>query len=181
MNENILKKWKALYDKWKNKKSSDYVDAKSDSGAAKPKDRKGVYVVPSQLDYAPGQYDIPHALAMTNADVPHWNYQADPDDRESYEKIKKTQHMKDTGVEPIDRELTDFEAARTLSKWEDEEDKRRQEKWKKAKADFDAIKAVQPTLDMKKVYPMSKKLSESKKNLQESKSIKIIFNKEKKK
>ena len=38
-----------------------------------------------------------------------------------YEKIKKTQHMKDTGVEPIDRELTDFEAARTLSKWEDEE------------------------------------------------------------
>ena len=165
MNENMLKKWKALYDKWRNKKPAGYVDAKSDSGAAKPQDRKGVYIVPSELDYAPGQYDIPHAMQKANSEIPHWNYQADPDDRKKYDDYEKSQRdaeLKSQGVEPVDRELTDFEGARTMTKWEDEEDRRRKAKFEKGRQDFWDIAAQQPTIDMKTLEPPRRKLTESK-------------------
>ena len=168
MDEGILDKWRALVAKWREKKpKGDYVDAKSPHGAAKPKDRSGVYVTPDKLSGGPmDDVSIAHAMSKVNDPIPHLNYEKEPNSEGEYEK-------KAAGEVPPSRELTDFEGARTMTKWEDDEAKGREERFKKDKEEFDAIKAVQPTLDIS-IYHPGKKI----RNLKEN--IKIIIKKSKK-
>ena len=158
MNEGIFDKWREFIANWRKKRpGGDYVDAKSPHGAAKPKDRGGVYISPEEIPGKPGELDIPQAMAKIDSDLPHLNYKSDAE--EKIPPVKKA---------PSTAHLTDFEGARTMTKWEDEEKKEREESWRQGKEEFDAIKAVQPTLDID-IYHPGKKI----RNLKES--IRIIF------